>query len=251
MTEIPSNPVARQNLKTRKMEFENTTIHRDYVVVRCEQNPAAAGAIREGLGEAERQAMDEREDVYLAAEKHHQKRMQEMQHRREVLKKLNENAKVRHEAAVRAVHMNKKREKMVGELEQLDLDDRRRKQSNAAIYAGHFRRGYVEIGQEQLKKKFMEFFDIENLREDGEAVKNRSPSPKRSGSRSFPTSIPSQAYRFSLARSPSVASSGSVGIDVGGEGVELVATRPRRGSFMVPAGEGGEKEEGEEDEPKD
>ena len=94
MVEIPSNPVARVNLAA-KQEYDKTTLHRDYVVVRCDQNAAVYDP-----------RMPDK-DVRLAAEEHHIKRMNAIRAREDVLKALDKNALVRHEAAIQSIHMNK------------------------------------------------------------------------------------------------------------------------------------------------
>ncbi|KAI8923535.1 hypothetical protein BC831DRAFT_470558 [Entophlyctis helioformis] len=155
--EILSQPLTRinrlvlQHGQTRQMhprDYERTAIHRDYVVVRCDQpvqpDHIPAQTVREN------------------AEAVRRLRTQALATRQETLKVLDESAKTRHRKAVLDIHMAKKRETVIHELGQLDLDDRRRKQANAALYQHHFRPDFVRLAPGQLKTKFIHQFDLEN-----------------------------------------------------------------------------------------
>ncbi|KAL2916156.1 hypothetical protein HK105_204247 [Polyrhizophydium stewartii] len=150
--EVAPQPLARVNRLTARrsgLRYDKTSIHREYVVVRCDQ-PA-----RDDASPAK--------TVRHAAAVESRRRAEEIRARQTTLEALAKNATTRHEKAIESIQMDKKRNKMIKELDQLDLDDRRRKQVNAGLYANRFRPDYIRMGPNELNSRFVQQFGVGKL----------------------------------------------------------------------------------------
>ncbi|KAJ8323487.1 hypothetical protein QVD99_006965 [Batrachochytrium dendrobatidis] len=202
IVEIVSKPLAQthyRSLQHRPQNYDNSSLHREYAVVRCQQphHPAQNSKNAKAVAVIE-----------------HQARAQQLYARREVLQTLDQNARVRHERAIVGIQLNKKRDKVLSELDRLDMDDRQRKQVNAGLYSAKFRPDHIRVGSEQLHAQFGTQFNMD---------------------KDYGTALQTTGYARSSHRKLDQRSNTSYSIELtkkAGDELDVICTKPRRSTTI-------------------